>query len=711
LFSIVLIDQISVTQIQVLDSFNSGPLGYNATVNVSRLPFYTAQAMHNFDMVPPFGLAKDFAYQTFGHIAGRDTSKGTNQRASANRPLTTVVDAVFVNITCLDLESWSEYKEEGVFGRLREANVTLYFEDCPKTPIYANKSFSSTIPSGRDQGGLGMEFWELGFKITHDNGRPCSKLPQQHEQFVYWSPRTAGSGGPGAPLSKVAGVVCSPSTWLSKVRVADDGTSPNATLLREGDAGYVQPVPVETNTWDMIVESIFTKGDSWTLITGDGTTAEGPIFTTYIFMGIEPGGGSGIFRSNEMMRESITNLTSFIGPAVAHTILREDKRSETWGYSTETVERLLISTRPGAAIIVLLLLSSVSAFWILMRFMLSRPMWWRNPATILGTMAILSDADENEWRALKTDWQDSNYTHMPLRSWARCAFVLYGMGLIVGLLVSLDASEQNDGLATIDQNSQKSGTILWKSIPAFAMVCVALYSSSCDALTRSLALFSKLSSSFSERKESNASILGMSLLDMLGLRALYYSIFLGLPAVSIMQVLAMLCGFLTVLSSVLVEVETVPKATEMTVLPRGWFSEPDRYNDTRFWRDKTLGALVLMQGVSNLTYPRHTWGDLVLSTILVDDQEIKAAGGTPGEGTVIEIAISAARLAPRCERASDTVVKDRDHLENMSHPAPPGANITQSLTCLNGTVLKHSETRSLISSIDEEIHNENEKGD
>ena len=699
------------------------------TGNVSMVPFYIAQAMHSFSMVPPFGLTKEFAYQTFGHIDSTDSGNSTIQRGTSDRLLRAVVDGLFINMTCRDLESFSGVDEEAYQTSGKAANLTLHFESCAETPILVNSSFSRTIPDSRDY----FDLWEMGSGITHDNGRPCSTLPQQHEQFVYWSHDSTASW---SSASRVVGVICSPSTWLSKVRIEDDGTSPNITVLAEGDEGHARPVPVQTNIWDMVVESISARPQTWSIYTPTGVLPEGPVFASYMFMGVEPEGGTRGLRNHEIMRESITNLTSAIGPAVAHTFLRrDDSRSDMKGSSTETLERLLVSSGVGVAMSVLCLVSSGSAFWIMTRSMLSPPVWRRDPTTILGAMVVFSDAHKSESphrptdtehrERLKTDWQNSSYAHPPLRIWARSVFVVYGLGLMIGLLVSLATSRQNHGLATIDQDSRIASTVPWKSIPALAMVCVALYSNSCDAVTRSLAIFSKLCSSSSSTSSTSSfsspwkgdrtSIFDISLLDMLGLRALYYSICLGLPAVSIMQVLAILCSFLTILSSVLFDVKITPKATDITIQPQSWFSDPEiPLDNSRFWRDGILGGLLLMRQVSDLTYPRHTWGDLVFPTIIVSKADIEAAGGEPREGTVVDIAIPAARLTPRCEKAEDVTVTLSEDDRSMNNTPPflgVDATVTQSLTCPNGTVLKLSGEHTLLSSVNQQFNNTNGTGD
>lgn len=467
-------------------------------------------------------------------------------------------------------------------------------------------------------------------------------------------------------------------------------------------------------------------------------TPSGPIFATHVFMGISPrraapgtgDGDSGYshFRNNDLLRESIMNLTSAIGPAVVNSLLRENRMNEVGGSSVETVERLLVSKRTGAAIIALCLLSSCSAFWILARSVLSPPTWWRDPATILGTMAVLRSTDIAEALAhplraehrdrLKQDWEDPSYTHLPLRIWARSVFVVYVIGLIIGLLVSLDISETNDGLETIDRSSQGSSSILWKSIPALAMVCVAVYTASSETAMRSLAIFSKLllppphcsplSFSPTYKKKAAAagcqmSILDISLLDMISLRALYYSFSLWLPAVGIMQLLAIFCGFLTILSSVLYNVEIIPASTEMTIQPQSWFSNPNSSDGGQFSPERALVALLLMRGESNLTYPRHTWGKFAFPTIHVDTADVEAAGGKAGDGSVINIAVPALMLIPRCKRAEDVVVtiSEEETSSGNSSSLVPKVTITNHFTCPNGTILQleNGAIPELVSSI------------
>jgi hypothetical protein len=712
IFTTASIEQTSPTQIQVLDAFRTDPLGYNITGNVTGFPWHGARAIHQSDMVAPFGTGLDFAYQTFG------TSKsGHVARASTEEPLDVEVDGLFMDMTCLGLDEYSgpSRYELVALSWLPDLNLTLKFEDCEES-FSVRHDFESILDTNKI---YGAEYWQMATRLKSKNSRPCASLPQQHEQFIYWGAHATpvNKSDPHGihEIDKVAGVICSPRTWLSKVRVVDDGLSPNATpVFGNGglDDNDSTRVSVDVNWWDLLVELISSM-DKWVYYHLEARqynySPSGPLAADHNFMGIGSNASDPLIYDNGILNQAIMNLTSKIGPLVGHSLLREEKTSTIEGWSTAMVDRLLVSLGVGVAMIVLCVLCLSAALWIMLRFRAIQSPWHRDPATLLGIMALLHDGGRqgavrtspSEENGLKEEWEDSSYTHLPLRLWARLSFLAFATAILVGLLVSLDASRRNNGLSTIDESAGtgQTSSVLWKSIPTLAVVCVSLYVGSSDTVVRSLTLFARLA-----ERPCKAAIIDLSLRDMVGVSALYYSMRLKILAVSVTQTLAIFCGFLTVLSAVLFDTTTRPEIFPMEVQPKSWFGGPmegKRFDDSK--TRTTYEAIYPLWNASNVTYPPDTYGDIMFPATNIDDLALEDAGisRSPGAGTVVDITLPGARLASACEKLDDTKATLYSELGSVS------GNFSQSFTCPNGTTLTEYTDQELIKDLDENDDVEN----
>lgn len=217
----------STTQIQVLDAFGIP----NETDNSLR-PDYHARAVQDMDVEPPFGVFREGVYQTF-------SPSTDGSRPTLDTPLAAVVDGLFMDMSCLLLKNFTisvvSIGEPSIFGPEFNVDADLHFEGCAETIKLRNEvvfppALNSTI------------FHTVKYFDKLENRQHCSSLPQQHPEFLFFAayyPWLGNSSSLELPeLLQCAAVVCSPTTWVSRVEVVDDGLTPNISLptSQEGNA-------------------------------------------------------------------------------------------------------------------------------------------------------------------------------------------------------------------------------------------------------------------------------------------------------------------------------------------------------------------------------------------------------------------------------------------------------------------------------------------
>ncbi|KAF7549155.1 hypothetical protein G7Z17_g6568 [Cylindrodendrum hubeiense] len=172
---------------------------------------------------------------------------------------------------------------------------------------------------------------------------------------------------------------------------------------------------------------------------------------------------------------------------------------------------------------------------------------------------------------------------------------------------------------------------------------------------------------------------------MLGFRALYHSLRLKVYTVTLSQILATICAFLTTIAAVLLTTKIIPELTTMQIQQESWFgsqqlsaSYQDEYSTTR----EDIGSLLLARRMSNFTYPRHTYADLVFPTLGINytnwNANISAQVRTP-----------AAKLLPSCVKLSDG-----DFNVTIKNNTSGGftATIYQNFTCPSGSSASLDDT-------------------
>lgn len=620
-------------EVQVLDSFDVADDFSNAT---DTAPYYNARALQNFDMMFPFGVTKEGAYQTF-----RLEEQAATVRGTVNAPLTVTVDGAFTEMNCLELESHSVSKM-AINGRYYNFTIDLQFENCEQSVRIENKFLWTSTNKDTVQA-----FWTVDTQL--EPKYPCSSLPRQNPNFVYF----AGYYTPSAQnvslpyLNTSAAVICSPTAYTSKVEVVDNGISPKLTLLsNQGKTA------IRSNPWVMLQNSV---PDGFQPI-GISTTniVTGPVASAFGFRGEDPTQEDYSLYQNKILSQAVMNLTEQIGPMLAHYHFRQTKKSQISGSIVVDEYKLHVNEVVCLWMTGLFAVTMCITLWAIFKSRRVSHIWHRDPATILGTMVFFQSNTKlstdivkcvsGERENKKTEWSHSTYSPLVLRAWARALFIIFVLGLIDGLVVTLKISEKSDGLATIDEESYLF--FLWKSLPTLAMLLVSLYISLTDTMMRDLATLSNLSTRPCDSKE-----LDTSLLDMLGFKALYCSLRLKVYAVTLSQILATVCAFLTTIAAVLLTSQIVPKTSHTQFQQESWFgsrhithtaAQLQEYSARR----EDLSSLLLARRLSNFTYPQHTYADLVFPTLGMNDTKwdvnISAQVQTP-----------AAKLLPSCVKLSD----------------------------------------------------------
>ncbi|KAK2042927.1 hypothetical protein LZ31DRAFT_566944 [Colletotrichum somersetense] len=671
LYSLATVRITEPVQVQLLDSFNTTAPPQQYTDGSA---YYMAKALDNFDMRFPFGVTRDLSYQTFRF--GNGTARG-----SAGAPLTVVVDGYFSKMECLKMESYAASEPTVTSRDYHTFDVDLTFPGCDaRVPVVSDR-----ILWTRNRTVRGETTGNWVVNVTA--GMPCANLPRQNNQSLYYAARF----GPSARNSSqpafldVAAVLCTSTDWVSKVQVADDGINPIVTVL-DGQA----KTPVDSDLWTMLNWAMPEAGGRWgTSATG---SVAGPVNSLAQFRGESLGTGLNVSNpelyTNEMLEHAIVAASQTFGPLLGHYRLRVGNESQpaTTGSTINTVDRLVVNQWVCWSMAALFALLGIVVAFILLRYTARTAVWHRDPASILGNMIFFKEHPDVASRAARStlsvrtgsaDWGRSGFTPLVLRSWARGSSAALTLAVIFGLLYALKASETSGGLATVSDEGYLH--LLWTSCPALVMLGIAVYASCCASAHKGLATLSCLSSRPCDARE-----LDVSLLDMLGFRALFQSLRKRAWAVTLSQLLSIICAFLTTLVSVIFTVEHVPDSKATQLRQETWFGSSgiggglDGLSVSRANR-QLISSLVSRQGEAALAYPRNTYDDLVFPVL----------GGVEGvaapENTTIAVTVPAAKLHPvACFQvpAAEYTIDINNWTEETTYYK---ADITQSLRCPNGS--------------------------
>uniref|UniRef100_A0A8H7NET9 Uncharacterized protein n=1 Tax=Bionectria ochroleuca TaxID=29856 RepID=A0A8H7NET9_BIOOC len=616
--------EIRPVQLKALDIFNTTS---GRASNVSSGAYYSALAIRDTSMEIPFGVGADCAYQTFNRPARDGRARGT-----VDEPLEAIVDGVFMDIKCLKLENWSATRKPTSFpsslaGRnttglfVYNFTINLQFENCDRSITVKDDGFQwntlnvthsdgGTSPS--DLGRNGTYKWQL----PNDLETPlCSLLPQQHPQTLYYAMHYGASPSNSSEpeIDTMAGVICSPTAWVSKVQVVDDGVSPNVTALPNQ-----ANVTADFNAWALLGNSISPSEDGWVPTFNSYKSnyqyrSSGPVGADLFFKRgkeVDFTNDPNMLHSN-VLSQSIADLIKALGPLLAHYQLRQSEESMIDAKATQVLHKVKLGQAICISMASLFGVSLCIALWALLKSKSIFKGWFRNPSTVLGSMISLNDKFNPGSLSLhqenyKAAWIDCSGSPLVFKLWFRLIFTSYVLALIVGLAVSLKLSQTSDGLVTITEESDLF--VWWKIVPAFAMLLVALYTGFSSFSVREISNLVDLSSRACRMEELDTSIL-----DMVGLRALYHSVRLQKYSVALLQSLTILCTFLTALSAPLFTPEFVPDNQIVSLPEETWFGVRALKNDTDEYTQnrKTVATMFYTPNGTNQTYPAFTYGELL----------------------------------------------------------------------------------------------------
>ncbi|KAF6830346.1 hypothetical protein CPLU01_07401 [Colletotrichum plurivorum] len=678
LYSLASESVVEPVQVQVLDAFNTTTPGPGITETSA---YYIAKALDSFDMRHPFGVDEDLAYQTFRHRNG--TVRGT-----ARSPLSVTVDGYVARMRCLKMRDYSAPPPtpDNMTGNYWTWNVDLRFEGCDTAvPLFTDRVM--WVKPTRPGKTIGNWVIRPGIAAQYR----CPNLPQQHNQSVYYGalygPSAANASRPD--FLHIAAVLCTSESYVTPVSVVDDGISPNVSV-----SANQEQRPVAADLWNLMAVSMPDTGGSWSNSSTTGVIHE-PVQAMMKFAGDSLGTGGNVsdpgLYTNDMLYDSVMNMSRILAPLIGHFRLREDgdeaSQSVVPGTTIAYIDKLVVNQWVSLTMTVLFGTLAIMASFVLLRYAGWTAVWHRDPATILGGMlyfrsnGALADSVARH-AAAESDGEISNWsqckdTPLVLRTWTRGLAAFCAVGIIAGLLATLRISQESQGLATVDEQGYLH--LLWTSVPALVMLGVALYVGCCDWAYRSLAPLSRLSTGPRGAKD-----LDVSMLDTLGLRALYLSLRMRFYTVTLSQLLAIVCSFLTTLVSVVFAVETVPGSDPIQLQQQTWFGSREigrGLDGLSLSRDnrQALSSLVLRRQDAALTYPRNTYDDLVFPVLGGLDSVPSS------QNLSIELVVPAARLHPTCVKLSSPEDYQTSLSSFVEEDTFYQAQINQTFTCPNGT--------------------------
>ncbi|KAI9170673.1 hypothetical protein HJFPF1_00143 [Paramyrothecium foliicola] len=441
------------TNVRVFNSFRTDD---DLEVRSDKGAWYNARAIQDFGMEFPYGVTSDLAYQSF--VPADQTG---NVRASVDRPMKAVVDASFVITECRQMVNFSTTSRaaEGRVEGYYDVTILAQFDTCEEPVTIENSGLMS-----------GARYWVSNKELK--NSQPCSSLPQQHPQFVYFSGMCEETNNSVPRLVNCGAVICTSIAWLSKVEIIDDGINPNVSLLSDGDS-----LPLKTNPWAVLSQSIPAEnGDMSGKSVGRMGRVIGPLKAMSYFdqKTLDPDDVS-LYRS-DLLEQAVTNLTQRLGPMLSHTVFRKGDDSQIIGQTLGKTERLHMSEVVCLIMMGLFILVSTLVICILVQINNVKQVWKRDPATILGLMAFfgsntwavhgIPESSTDTRNAIKAQWIHCDFSPLSLKPWFRVCSALYGVGLMIALVYLLQVSKTSDGLATIDERNTYS-VLMWKSLPTY----------------------------------------------------------------------------------------------------------------------------------------------------------------------------------------------------------------------------------------------------
>jgi hypothetical protein len=320
----------------------------------------------------------------------------------------------------------------------------------------------------------------------------------------------------------------------------------------------------------------------------------------------------------------VLDFTQTFGSIVAHHQLRNKEEIRTIGSRPFETARLQLNQTVCICLAVFSALLAIISLWAMLKYRGMFKDWDKNPATILGLMDFFHGKSLDSFPSLSQKrgarsklWRQFQESPLPLPTWLRLIFTVYVLGLIISLIIILKVSKISDGVVTLAEGTP---SLWWTVGPTLAFFLVTLYTTSSDTAIRDLATYSTLSTRSCTIRE-----LDVSLLDMLGLRALYYSLRWKIYAVALAQVLAMACAFLVSFSSLLFTSQNISNNSAINFKQQSWFGSRPRVQDTEAGKLNesminryAVGGLFVAERITNFTWSAFTYRDLIFPRLEVD---------------------------------------------------------------------------------------------
>ncbi|CAI6098446.1 unnamed protein product [Clonostachys chloroleuca] len=226
LFSLKTVQLSRPVVIQTSDFFDTD-FTYRIPSSENSIGYYNFKAIQDFGTGVPFGVGNNSIYQTFTQANSEKDARGT-----VDSPLTARVDGLFFDLECRELESCTTILKENQpkpFSKdqyVAWLQVDLKFEGCPQTVLLNITEDFYGITNRTNQ-------WDSEVWKTANSPTNCSALPNQFPQYINLAARwSSSSTNASIPVQDAcAAVICSPTAWVSKVEVLDDGDHPIMTVL------------------------------------------------------------------------------------------------------------------------------------------------------------------------------------------------------------------------------------------------------------------------------------------------------------------------------------------------------------------------------------------------------------------------------------------------------------------------------------------------
>lgn len=646
IFQTIFIQGSETLGVQILDSFHPNPSRNSSDEQVPSTgidPSAYVFAAQQYGVDLPFGVSSECAYQRFKVLS----PGGEEVNVDPREPVSAVVDGLFIDVQCLPLEDYTVLAGDPGKPSPGPLVFNLQFENC-QTPVkyedYSAELFggvSATLDYMPDEG-----------RSEADNkmSRPCSSLPRQNRQFMYvftdYSPLAQNIST--LYLKGCEAVLCEPRAWLSKVEVVDGGIGRTVSALT--DAGPNTTLDIDPaqlmDSFSSLPRLLFEQ----LIQDSQGEGEEEPLFSK------ESDAPASTYARSRQLVEIFQGTVRNYSAVLAHNVLRHETSSYGIGMKKKRISRLHASLGICSSMVAISGTCAMLALFATCHSRRTTRPHHRDPATLLGSIIYLCKDNQRqqsgrlplEERSTEAQttrqsaWIQDTYSPLALRSCSRALLVLFIIGLTIALSQTLLKSKENDGLWTILE-SEYWATIV-QSIPGLFMLLVSVYSSSLDASIRSLSILAKLS-----MQPCRAGEIGISLADMLGIEVLYHSVRLRVPVTALIHILAILCGLLPIIGSLLLLPENIPRTSIVTIdRELSWFGTrgitTDNLEELTEGRGR-LSHLNLLQRTMNFTSPENTYRDLMFPKFNLSD-----SSWVPGASAQVQT--SAAKLWPFCQRLS-----------------------------------------------------------